>query len=226
MGDNLEKSSVTIRICPVCRADIDIFSSVCDYCDAEIALPEETEAILRNAQAVLKESDELLNSPEIKSSKAEKTVEKIKTVLEILSTFEESAAVRPICSGLKKNQMFLEEKIPPLKKKERKKLIALTVLLSLISEFVLLFVFMLAAFLGRENIETVVLGGLGLFGLIIGAMFMNDSPVAGAIGGLILGEIIGGLIVWLISYSIGQFVLFIGWTIFIIIFDAIRLRKK
>ena len=48
----------------------------------------------------------------------------------------------------------------------------------------------------------------------------------GIIGGALAAGLLGALFVWLVSSAIGQIVLILIWTVYLIVFDVITLRKK
>lgn len=214
-----------MRICPVCKAEVSDFESKCEYCGTEIPLNSECSAILKNAEFVFSKSDEILNKKKIKAKEIKESIKSISIIEDSLINFAESEKILKLLSDLKKRKEMLEQKLVPIKKQERLKKILLTIILSIIAEIALFVIFLLVDIYGKSSVEKVVYGIVGIVFIILG-MGISKDLWTGFFGGLIVAAIIGALFTWLVASVTGQIALIFIWTISIIVFDVITLRKK
>lgn len=214
-----------MRICPVCKAEVSDFASSCEYCGTEIPLAAEYAAILQNAEFVLSKSENILTEKKLKSRKITDALKSITATEETLFNFEESEKIKKILANLKKQKSILEEKLIPLQKKEHRKKIVLTIILSIIVEIALFIIFALVSIFGKESVEIFIYGILGIFFILVGIV-LSENIWVGIIGEALAAGLLGALFVWLVSSAIGQIVLILIWTVCLIVFDVITLRKK
>ena len=209
-----------VRNCPVCKAEVGDFESACEYCGTEIPLATEYASILQNAEYVLSKSEIIVGAKIIKE-----TIQLISTNEEVLAPFLEQQKIQEFLKKLKTQKSILEEKLGPIQKKEHKKKTILTIILSIFSEIALFVVFALVAFFGKTTVENFIYGILGLLFIAIG-IGLSENIWVGIIGGALAAALIGALFIWLVASAAGQIALIFIWTISVILFDVITLRKK
>ncbi len=217
--------NIKVRNCPVCKAEVGDFESACEYCGTEIPLATEYASILQNAEYVLSKSEIIVGEKKVKSKIIKETIQLISTNEEVLAPFLEQQKIQEFLKKLKTQKSILEEKLGPIQKKEHKKKTVLTIILSIFSEIALFVVFALVAFFGKTTVENFIYGILGLLFIAIG-IGLSENIWVGIIGGALAAALIGALFIWLVASAAGQIALIFIWTISVILFDVITLRKK
>lgn len=214
-----------MRICPVCKAEVSDFDSSCEYCGTEIPLSAECATILQDAEFVLSKSENVFNEKKLKSKKIKDVIKSVSTTEETLSNFDDSEKIKKLLLNLKRQKSILEAKLIPLQKKEHRKKITFTIILSIIAEIALFVIFALVSIFGKESVETFIYGILGLVFILTGIGF-SGNIWGGIIVGLLAAGLLGALFVWLVSSAVGQVFLILIWTICLIAFDVITIRNK
>ena len=216
-----------MRVCPVCRAELNDFESVCEYCGTEISLSDKNKALLENISFVLNSSNILINSNTANSKKIIETISWITDLIVSISDYSDFPKISELLKQLEKNKSLLEQKLLSVEHIERKNKVIITFLLSFVVEIVLFVIFLLVALYGKDKSESIIYGLLTTAGLIFGAyIFSNSTMLGGAIVGGFIGGIFSAIVSWLVISSIGQMILFLIFTISLVIVNIFSLRRK
>lgn len=217
-----------MRVCPNCRAEVNDFDSVCEYCGSQLPVNTEFESALKNATEILEKLKEFSSSSYkiekrdydfYNSSKAK--IENIKNI------YSESKEFQKISDEIEHLNPKLESKIKEFKKSQYRKNKLLTVLISILAEFSIFLICILTYMFDKEDVLGFVAGIPSLIGFLIGLGLSYDSGYgwAGAFGGLIVGGLLGYFLYFLVAIPVGQLIFVVGGTISLIIYSICRIKK-
>lgn len=228
MFDQKEHRKISMRVCPSCRAEVNDFDSVCEYCGSQLPVNTEFESVLKNVMEILeklkkfsldsynleKRDYDFYNSSNLK-------IENIKNI------YGESKEIQKISDEAEHLKQKLELKIKEFKKSQYRKTKLLTVLISVLGEFSIFLICILTYMFDKEDVLGFVAGIPCLIGLLAGLGLSYDSGYgwAGAFGGLIVGGLFGYLLYFLVAIPIGQLIFIVGGTISLIIYSICRIKK-
>lgn len=217
-----------MRVCPNCRAEVNDFDSICEYCGSLLPVNTEFESAVKNAAEILEKLKEFssdsynlekcdydfYNSSNLK-------IENIKNI------YGESKEVQKISDEIEHLKPKLELKIKEFKKSQYRKTKFFTVLISVLAEFSIFLICILVFAFDSEDVKTFVVGIPGLIGLLAGLGLSYDSGYGwgGAIGGMIVGGLLGYLLYFLVAIPIGQLIFIVGGTISLIVYSICRIKK-
>lgn len=217
-----------MRVCPNCRAEINDFDSICEYCGSQLPVNTEFESALKNATEILeklkkissdsynleKRDYDFYNSSNLK-------IENIKNI------YGESKEVQKLSDEIEHLKQKLELKIKEFKKSQYRKTKFFTVLISILAEFSIFLICILTYMFEKEDVLGFVAGIPGLIGFLLGLGLCYDSGYgwAGAFGGLIAGGLFGYLLYFLVAIPIGQLIFIVGGTISLIVYSSCRIKK-
>lgn len=217
-----------MRVCPNCRAEVNDFDSICEYCGSLLPVNTEFESAVKNAAEILEKLKEFssdsynlekrdydfYNSSNLK-------IENIKNI------YGESKEVQKISDEIEHLKLKLELKIKEFKKSQYRKTKLLTVLISVLAEFSIFLICILTYMFNKENVLGFVAGIPGLIGFLLGLGLSYDSGYGwgGAIGGMIVGGLLGYLLYFLVAIPIGQLIFIVGGTISLTVYSICRIKK-
>lgn len=217
-----------MRVCPNCRAEINDFDPICEYCGSQLPINTEFESALKTAAQILeklktfssdsynleKRDYDFYNSSNLK-------IENIKTI------YSESKEVQKISDEIEHLKSKLELKIKEFKKSQYRKNKFFTVLISILAEFSIFLICILTYMFDKEDVLGFVAGIPGLIGFLLGFGLSYDSGYswAGAFGGLIVGGLFGYILYFLVAIPIGQLIFIVGGTISLIVYSVCRIKK-
>lgn len=217
-----------MRVCPTCRAEINDYDSICEYCGTELPLNEQFELAIKNSELIINEANVMI-SDSYKLKKIDlDIVDRLTSPSSYLkNNYSESDLALQRISQIEKLQTKLKDKIEKYKKAQYKKNIRNIVLLSILSEFTLFIFCALVSIFNPDDVEGFIVGIPGLLGLLIGLGLSADSSYVwgGAIVGMLAGGLIGMLIFWLISNPVGQLLLIFGGTIGVVLGIILGIKK-
>lgn len=216
-----------MRVCPVCKAEVNDYDSICEYCGTELSVNIEFESCLTKVETILN-FFERISYDSYKLTKAD-----LSSYKEYLSYIEnakelygESQKLQEIINKIEKVNPSLQEKIKKYKKAQYKKTVITTILLSLLAVFGILILLVLISIFDSEDVKTWAVGIPALICALIGAGLSSDSGYlwGGFFGGMIVGGIIGYLIFLLIATPVGQLIFLIAGTVGVIVGAIFRIR--
>lgn len=216
-----------MRVCPVCRAEVNDYDSICEYCGSELPVNVEFESCLTKAEMI----HNFFERTTIESytlTKADVTSynEYFSYIENAKELYGESQKLQQLIDKIEKLNPKLQEKIKKYKKTRYKKTVITTIILSLLSVFGILILLALVSIFDSEDVKTWVVGIPSLICAVIGAGLSSDSSYlwGGFFGGMIVGGIIGYLIFFLIATPIGQLIFLITGTVGVIVGTICRIR--
>lgn len=216
-----------MRVCPVCRAELNDFDSICEYCGTELPVNIEFESCLTKAETIFN-LFERISKDSYKLTKADLTSYKeyLTYIENAKELYGESQKLQEIIKKIEKINPSLQEKIKKYKKFQCKKTVITTILLSFLSIFGILTLLTLISIFSPEDVKTWTVGIPALICAFIGAGLSSDSGYlwGGFFGGMIVGGFIGYLIFLLIATPIGQLIFLIVGTVGIIVGTVCRIR--
>lgn len=216
-----------MRVCPVCRAEVNDYDSICEYCGSELPVNVEFESCLTKAEMILN-FFERTTIESYKLTKADVTSynEYLSYIESAKELYGESQKLQQLIDKIEKLNPKLQEKIKKYKKTRYKKTVITTIILSLLSVFGILILLALVSIFDSEDVKTWVVGIPSLICAVIGAGLSSDSSYlwGGFFGGMIVGGIIGYLIFFLIATPIGQLIFLITGTVGVIVGTICRIR--
>lgn len=217
-----------MRVCPNCRAEVNDFDSICEYCGSQLPMNTEFESSLKEIAGILeklkafssdsysleKRDYDFYNSSNLK-------VENIKNI------YGESKEIQKISDEIEHLKQKLEVKIKEFKKSQYRKIKFLTVLISILAELAIFLICILTYLFDKEDVLGFVAGIPGLIGLLIGIGLSYDSGYswAGAFGGLIVGGLLGYFLYFLVAIPVGQLIFIPGETIGLITYSVCKIKK-
>ena len=221
-----------MRVCPVCRAEVNDFDSICEYCGTELPVNVEFESCLIKAETIFN-LFERISKDSYKLTKADlSSYKEYLTYIEnAKELYGESLKLQEIIKKIEKIHPSLQEKIKKYKKFQYKKTVITTILLSFLSIFGILTLLTLISIFSPEDVKTWTVGIPALICALIGAGLSSDSSYlwGGFFGGMIVGGFIGYLIFLLIATPIGQLIFLIVGTVGVIVGTVCRIigaKKK
>ena len=169
-----------MRVCPACRAELNDFDSICEYCGTELPVNIEFESCLTKAETIFNLFERISKY----SYKGYLTY--IENAKEL---YGESQKLQEIIKKIEKINPSLQEKIKKYKKFQYKKTVITTILLSFLSIFGILTLLTLISFFNSEDVKIWTVGIPALICALIGAGLSSDSGYlwGGFFGGMILG---------------------------------------
>ena len=216
-----------MRVCPVCRAGVNDFDSICEYCGTELPVNVEFESCLTKAETIFN-LFERISKDSYKLTKADLTSYKeyLTYIENAKELYGESQKLQEIIKKIEKINPSLQEKIKKYKKFQYKKTVITTILLSFLSIFGILTLLTLISIFSPEDVKTWTVGIPALICALIGAGLSSDSGYlwGGFFGGMIVGGFIGYLIFLLIATPIGQLIFLIVGTVGVIVGTVCRIR--
>lgn len=216
-----------MRVCPACRAELNDFDSICEYCGTELPVNIEFESCLTKAETIFNLS-ERISKDSYKLTKADLTSYKeyLTYIENAKELYGESQKLQEIIKKIEKINPSLQEKIKKYKKFQYKKTVITTILLSFLSIFGILTLLTLISIFNSEDVKTWTVGIPVLICALIGAGLSSDSGYlwGGFFGGMILGGFIGYLIFLLIATPVGQLIFLILGTVGVIVGTVCRIR--
>ena len=216
-----------MRVCPVCRAEVNDFDSICEYCGTELPVNVEFESCLTKAETIFN-LFERISKDSYKLTKADLTSYKeyLTYIENAKELYGESQKLQEIIKKIEKINPSLQEKIKKYKKFQYKKTVITTILLSFLSIFCILTLLTLISIFNPEDVKTWTVGIPALICALIGAGLSSDSSYlwGGFFGGMIVGGFIGYLIFLLIATPIGQLIFLIVGTVGVIVGTVCRIR--
>ena len=216
-----------MRVCPVCRAEVNDFDSICEYCGTELPVNVEFELCLTKAETIFN-LFERISKDSYKLTKADLTSYKeyLTYIENAKELYGESQKLQEIIKKIEKINPSLQEKIKKYKKFQYKKTVITTILLSFLSIFCILTLLTLISIFNPEDVKTWTVGIPALICALIGAGLSSDSSYlwGGFFGGMIVGGFIGYLIFLLIATPIGQLIFLIVGTVGVIVGTVCRIR--
>ena len=128
-----------MRVCPVCRAEVNDFDSICEYCGTELPVNIEFESCLTKVETILN-FFERISYDSYKLTKADLTFYKeyLTYIENAKELYGESQKLQEIIKKIEKINPSLQEKIKKYKKFQYKKTVITTILLSFLSIFCIL----------------------------------------------------------------------------------------
>lgn len=216
-----------MRACPSCRAEVNDFDSVCEYCGTELPLNEVFELAIKNAELLNHEAQSML-SESYKLTKSNLNIDRFVAAVKTLNIkYSESELAQKKIVELNKSIRLLEEKIKSFKNRQYKKYRRNAIIFSILGIFAILILISLISTADPNDVEGFVVGIPSLLGLLIGLGLSADSGYAwgGAVVGMMVGGGIGYFIFWLIAIPIGQIIFLFGGTVGIIIGLILGLKK-
>ena len=172
-----------MRVCPACRAELNDFDSICEYCGTELPVNIEFESCLTKAETIFNLSERI-------SKDSYKLTKEYLTYIEnAKELYGESQKLQEIIKKIEKINPSLQEKIKKYKKFQYKKTVITTILLSFLSIFGILTLLTLISIFNSEDVKTWTVGIPVLICALIGAGLSSDSGYlwGGFFGGMILG---------------------------------------
>ena len=216
-----------MRVCPVCRAEVNDFDSICEYCGTELPVNVEFESCLTKAEKIFN-LFERISKDSCKLTKADLTSYKeyLTYIENAKELYGESQKLQEIIKKIEKINPSLQEKIKKYKKFQYKKTVITTILLSFLSIFGILTLLTLISIFSPEDVKTWTVGIPALICALIGAGLSSDSGYlwGGFFGGMMVGGFIGYLIFLLIATPIGQLIFLIVGTVGVIVGTVCRIR--
>lgn len=211
-----------MRVCPICRAEVDDFCKCCEYCGYELGVTKEYSLLIQNAELLLAEIEKFLNDTKQKKE-ATQLIKSVEILIEELTTkYINSREIQNIVNLLNEKKNLIQSKNNIIGKKLNKRKRISTVIFSIISEILLIAILIADNLIDISLIETFVIGGVGficgLFGLGIGG-------IVGVILGLVFGGLLGKLLFVLITTSIGKIISFLLWQFILIVINVISLKN-
>ena len=216
-----------MRICPICKAEVNDFDSVCDYCGSELDLNIEFENAMSKAEEFFNALKRMSESAcKLTNSDLKKYDEALSFVENVKSNYAESSRAQKILYEILKLEPAVSEKIKNFKKSQYRKTKALTVILSIIAEMSILFLLVLISVFNPEDVKTWAVSIPALICALIGAGLSSDSGYlwGGFFAGMFVGGIIGYLIFLLIATPIGQLIFLVAGTVGLIVGTVCRIR--
>ena len=216
-----------MRVCPVCRAEVNDFDSICEYCGTELPVNIEFESCLTKVETILNFFERILyDSYKLTKADLSSYNEYLPYIENAKELYGESQKLQEIINKIEKVNPPLQEKIKKYKKAQYKKTVITTILLSLLAVFGILILLALISIFDSEDVKTWVVGIPALICALIGAGLSADSGYlwGGFFGGIIVGGLIGYLIFLLIATPIGQLIFLIAGTAGVIVATVCRIR--
>lgn len=216
-----------MKICNVCRAEVNDFDSICEYCGSELPVNVEFESAIDKTTQVLDYLQRISNaSYKIVKSDLRTYEDVLSYTCNVKALYAESRKAQDLIHKIEKIIPSLQDKIRKFKKSQYKKTLIFSLFLSVLCEFGILFLIALISAFDAENVKSFAVGIPALLCALIGAGLSSDSGYiwGGFFGGMIVGGLIGYLIFLLIGTSLGQLIFFIAGTIGLIVGTVCRIK--
>lgn len=217
-----------MRVCPNCRAEVNDFDSICEYCGSQLPVNTEFESALKNVREILEKLKEFLSDSYNLEKRDHDFYNSSNLKIEnIKNIYGESKEVQKISDEIEHLKPKLELKIKEFKKSQCRKTKFLTVLISILAEFLIFLICILTYMFDKKDVLGFVAGIPSLIGFLLGIGLCYDSGYgwAGAFGGLIVGGLLGYFLYFLVAIPVGQFIFIVGGTISLIIYSICRIKK-
>lgn len=188
-----------MRICQNCRAELNNFDSICEYCGYEFPVNVEFESAMDKAT-------QILNSLQRMTDASYKIVKVDLRIYEEALSFTDN--IKVLYSESRKAQDLIhriEKQFYPCKIKFKKSQYTKTKIFSLFLSFLceigIFFLIVIVSVSDADTVKSFAVGLPAFLCALVGAGLSSDSGYIG--GGFFVGMIIGGLIGYLIFLLIG-----------------------
>lgn len=216
-----------MRICQNCRAELNDFDSVCEYCGYEFPVNVEFESAMDKATQILN-SLQRMTDASYKIVKADLRIyeEALSFTDNIKVLYSESRKAQDLIHIIEKTILSLQDKIQKFKKSQYTKTKIFSLFLYFLCEIGIFFLIVIVSVSDADTVKSFAVGLPAFLCALVGAGLSSDSGYiwGGFLGGMIVGGLIGYLIFLLIGTSLGQLIFIILGTIGLIVGTVCRIK--